>query len=386
MTTPFPATPDHGRPASGRPTSGRPTSGLSQLRSDIDAVDERILGLLNERAGLAGAVGELKRSLQPEAPFYAPAREREVLNRLSALNPGPFPSEALRPVFQEIMGACLSLERPLRVAFLGPEGTFTHQAVKHQFGLSVLALPQGAIPAVFQAVERGQADYGVVPVENATEGVVDSTLDTFLESPLRITAEIQLPVEQALLLRHELELGQVKRVYSHPQALGQCQRWLASHLPNAAQVAAPSTAEAARLAHEDAEGAAVASDLAAKLFDLRVAAEGIQDLSGNATRFLVLGRTPSAPTGKDRTSLVATVKDGPGALLHLLEPFARRGLNLSRIQNRPTRRKAWEHAFFLDVEGHEQDAAVAEALVELREVTASVKLLGSYPQAQEVQR
>ncbi len=363
-----------------------PDPGLSELRVRIDAVDERILGLLNERARHAAAVGELKRELQPGAPFYAPAREREVLSRLASLNPGPFPSEALRPVFQEIMGACLSLERPLRVSFLGPEGTFTHQAVKHQFGLSVHALPQVSIPAIFQAVERGQADCGVVPVENATEGVVDSTLDTFLESPLLITAEILLPVEQALLLRHDLELAQVQRVYSHPQALGQCQRWLARHLPNVAQVSAPSTAEAARLAHEDAEGAAVASELAAKLFDLRVAVECIQDLSGNATRFLVLGRTPTAPTGRDRTSLVATVKDGPGALLHLLEPLAKRGLNLSRIQSRPTRRKAWEHAFFLDVEGHEQDEVIAAALAELREVTASVKLLGSYPQAQEVQR
>jgi chorismate mutase / prephenate dehydratase len=221
-----------------------------------------------------------------------------------------------------------------------------------------------------------------VPVENATEGVVDSTLDTFLESPLRITAEILLPVDQALLLRHDLELAQVQRVYSHPQALGQCQRWLAAHLPRAVQVAAFSTAEAARLAHEDAEGAAVASELAARLFDLRVGAESIQDLSGNATRFLVLGRTTAPPTGQDRTSLVVTVKDGPGALLHLLEPMAR--LNLSRIQSRPTRRKAWEHAFFLDVEGHEQDPNVLEALTELRKVAAAVKLLGSYPQAQEV--
>lgn len=368
-------------------SSPSPTSsGLPELRSRIDAVDERILALLNERARLAEAVGELKRTLRPEAPFYVPAREREVLQRLASLNPGPFPTSALRPVFQEIMGACLSLERPLRVAFLGPEGTFTHQAVKHQFGLSVLALPQGSIPSVFQAVERGQADCGVVPVENATEGIVDSTLDTFLESPLRIIAEILLPVEQALLLRHDLELSLVRRVYSHPQALGQCQRWLADHLPQAIQVAASSTAEAARLAHEDPEGAAVASELAAKLFDLQAAAESIQDLRGNATRFLVLGQSSMPRTGRDRTSLVATVKDGPGALLHLLEPLAKRGLNLSRIQSRPTRRKAWEHAFFLDIQGHEQDEAIAAALAELREVTASVKLLGSYPQAQEVQR
>ncbi|HWQ10487.1 MAG TPA: prephenate dehydratase, partial [Holophaga sp.] len=306
-----------------------------------------------------------------------------VLGRLSSRNAGPFPVEALRQVFQEIMGACLSLERPLRVAFLGPEGTFTHQAVKHQFGLSVQARPEGTIPSVFQAVERGQADFGVVPVENATEGVVDSTLDTFLESPLRITAEILLPVTQSLLLKPDLELSQVQRVYSHPQALGQCQRWLAEHLPRALQVAAPSTAEAARLAREDSGGAAVASSMAARLFDLRIAAESIQDLEGNATRFLVLGHTDTPPTGRDRTSLVATVQDGPGALLRLLEPLARHGLNLSRIQSRPTRKKAWEHAFFLDIQGHAEDAPLAEALVQLRAAAAEVKHLGSYPRAPE---
>ncbi len=361
-------------------------SGLAGLRVRIDDVDERILGLLNSRAELAAEVGELKRTLQPEAPFYAPAREREVLARLASLNPGPFPTKALRPVFQEIMGACLSLERPLRVAFLGPEGTFSHQAANYQFGLSVLSMPQGAIPAVFQAVERGQADYGVVPVENATEGAIDSTLDTFIESPLRIVAEILLPVDLALLAHHDMELPRIRRVYSHPQPLGQCQRWLVTHLPGATQIAASSTIEAARLAREDAEGAAVASELASKLFDLRVAAESIQDLGSNATRFWVLGRTPIARTGRDHTSLVVTVKDGPGALLHLLEPMAKRGLNLTRIQSRPTRRKAWEHAFFLDVEGHEEDEVIAAVLAELREVAASVKLLGSYPQAQEVQR
>lgn len=361
-----------------------PVPGLADLRTRIDAVDDRLLDLLNERARLAGQVGELKRALQPEAPFYAPAREREVVARLTAGNPGPFPTEALRPVFQEIMGACLSLERPLRVAFLGPEGTFSHQAARYQFGLSVHALPQSAIPAVFQAVERGQADYGVVPVENATEGAIDPTLDSFLDSPLRIVAEILLPVDLALLTHPDLELPRIRRVYSHPQPLGQAQRWLAANLPQAIPVAASSTVEAARMAREDAEGAAVASDLAAKLFDLRVAVESIQDLSGNATRFLVLGHAPTAPTGRDRTSLVATVNDGPGALLHLLEPLARHGLNLTRIQSRPTRRKAWDHAFFLDIEGHEGEAAMAEALAELRKVTSGLKLLGSYPQAQEV--
>jgi len=364
----------------------KPPRDLAELCGLIDGVDERILQLLNERAALTTEVGDLKRAIQPEAPFHAPAREQQILHRMEALNAGPFPKEALKPVFREIMSACLSLERPLRVAFLGPEGTFSHQAVKSQFGLSVQTMPQGSIPAVFQAVERDQADYGVAPVENATEGAVDPTLDTFLDSTLRIVAEILLPVDLALLMRHDLDITRIKRVYSHPQPFGQCQRWMAAHLSHATAVVASSTTEAARLAHDDAEGAAIASELAAGLFDLKVAAEGIQDMGGNATRFWVLGRKAPAPTGRDLTSLVVTVKDSPGILLHLLEPLAKYGLNLSRIQSRPTRRKAWEYAFFLDMEGHEKDPAVAAALADLSEVASSVKLLGSYPKAEEIER
>ncbi len=354
---------------------------LDHLRQAIDAVDDEVLALLNRRAGLAAEVGQLKIAAAPEAIFHAPKREREILTRLEAENAGPFPATAVRTIFQEIMSACLSLEKPLRVAFLGPEGTFTHLAARHQFGGSSQSLPQGTIPAVFQAVERGRADYGVVPVENATEGSVDSTLDAFLDSPLRICAEILLPVDQALLLRPDLDLGGVRRVYSHPQALGQCRRWLETHLPQADRIEAPSTSEAARLAREDAEGAAVASELAAELFGLKVAETKIQDLAANATRFLVLGPKGAEPTGRDRTTLLAMAQDGPGALLRLLEPLARRGLNLSRIQSRPTRRKLWEYAFFLDVEGHAEDPEMAEALLELQGACASLKILGSYPQA-----
>ena len=359
---------------------------LPGLRQAIDAVDDQMLDLLNRRAALAAEVGRLKVAAAPEALFHAPAREREVLARLEAENAGPFPPAAVRTVFQEIMSACLSLEKPLRVAFLGPEGTFTHLAARHQFGGSSQSLPQGTIQAVFQAVERQRADYGVVPVENATEGAVDTTLDAFLDSPLQICAEILLPVDQALLLRPGLDLGSVRRVYSHPQALGQCRRWLEAHLPGADRIEAPSTSEAARLAREDAEGAAVASELAADLFGLQVAETKIQDLAANATRFLVLGPNSAEPTGRDRTTLLAMAQDGPGALLRLLEPLARRGLNLSRIQSRPTRRKVWEYAFFLDVEGHAADAPMAEALIELGAACASLKVLGSYPRAMEVAR
>ncbi len=361
-----------------------PSDPLQGLRQAIDRVDDELLSLLNRRAALAAEVGHLKTAAGPEALFHAPKREREVLARLEAENGGPFPAPAVRTIFQEIMSACLSLEKPLRVAFLGPEGTFTHLAARHQFGGSSQSLPQGTIQAVFQAVERARADYGVVPVENATEGAVDSTLDAFLDSPLRICAEILLPVDQALLLRPELDLGAVRRVYSHPQALGQCRRWLEAHLPQADRIEAPSTSEAARLAREDAEGAAVASELAAELFGLKVAETRIQDLAANATRFLVLGPKAAEPTGRDRTTLLAMAQDGPGALLHLLEPLARRGLNLSRIQSRPPRRKLWEYAFFLDIEGHAADAPMAEALAELKGACASMKVLGSYPRAGEM--
>jgi chorismate mutase/prephenate dehydratase len=354
---------------------------LASLRQAIDAVDDQVLALLNRRAGLAAEVGQLKTATTPEALFHAPKREREVLARLETENGGPFPDAAVRTIFQEIMSACLSLEKPLRVAFLGPEGSFTHLAARHQFGGSSQSLPLGTIQAVFQAVERARADYGVVPVENATEGSVDTTLDAFLDSPLRICAEILLPVDQALLLRPDLDLAGVRRVYSHPQALGQCRRWLEAHLPQADRIEAPSTSEAARLAREDAEGAAVASELAAELFGLKVVETRIQDLAANATRFLVLGPKGAEPSGRDRTTLLAMAQDGPGALLRLLEPLARRGLNLSRIQSRPTRRKLWEYAFFLDVEGHAEDPLMAEALVDLQGACASLKVLGSYPQA-----
>jgi len=354
---------------------------LASLRQAIDAVDDQVLALLNRRAGLAAEVGRLKSEASPEALFHAPKRERQVLARLEAQNGGPFPDAAVRTIFQEIMSACLSLEKPLRVAFLGPEGTFTHLAARHQFGGSCQALPQGTVQAVFQAVERARADYGVVPVENATEGAVDSTLDAFLDSPLRICAEILLPVDQALLVRPGLDLGSVRRVYSHAQALGQCSRWLEAHIPRADRIETPSTTEAARLAREDGEGAAVASELAAELFGLQVAETRIQDLAANATRFLVVGPRSAEPTGRDRTTLLAMAQDGSGALLRLLEPLARRGLNLSRIQSRPTKRKLWEYAFFLDVEGHTEDPLMAEALVELQSACASLKVLGSYPQA-----
>ncbi len=360
------------------PDSPQPPS-LADLRGAIDATDLGILRLLSQRAHLAADIGRLKR--ESRAPFHVPHREREVLNRLEEANPGPLANTAVRAIFREVMSACLGLEQPLRVAFLGPEGTFTHQAVQSQFGLGIQAVPCGRVASVFQAVERGQADYGVVPIENATEGAVDSSLDAFFESSLTISAEIILPVSHALLARTPVDLGTLQRVHSHPQALAQCRRWLEENLPGASLQEAPSTAEAARRAWADPGGAAIASALTARLFDLMVLRQDLQDLRGNATRFLVLGGEEPKPTGLDRTTLLLTVRDAPGALLGLLEPLAHHGLNMTRIESRPTRRVAWEHAFFVDVEGHREDPAMIRALQDLRTHTQSLRILGSYPRA-----
>lgn len=355
---------------------------LDDLRRRIDALDDRLLALLNERAALAAQVGAVK--AKENRAFFVPSREKAVVARLEAANPGPFPTASLRPVFKEVMSACRSLEQGLRVAFLGPEGTFTHMAMKHQFGLSALGLPVGTVAAVFKEVEQGRADFGVVPIENSTDGAVTHTLDTFLDSPLKISAEIILEVDQCLLGRPGLDLPAVERVYSHPQGLGQCRRWLEGNLPRAALVEAPSTAEAARMAREDAGGAAIASELAADLFDLAVLRERIQDVRENATRFLVLGTAQADPTGRDKTSLLVAAKDGPGLLFHLLQPFAEAGLNLTKIESRPSRRKAWENVFFLDVAGHASDPSLAAALKALAPLCETVKVLGSYPVAESV--
>jgi chorismate mutase/prephenate dehydratase len=306
---------------------------LAEIRTKIDATDDEILRLLNKRAGFVAKVADLKAALQ--VPFYVPSRERQIAERLSAANPGPFPTESIRSVFQEIFSACLSLEKKVRVAYLGPEGTFSHQAVKRQFGLSARATPMGTIPSVFEEVERGNADFGVVPVENTTEGIVLHTLDSFMESELKISAEIALEVNMCLLARAGTELQQIERVYSIPIALGQCRRWLATNLPRATLVEARSTADASRQAHDDARGASVASEMAAKLYDLEVLRRKIEDLPYNMTRFLLLGRQQAEPTGRDKTSVLLVTRDEPGILFRTLGAFAQRGLNMTRSRAAP---------------------------------------------------
>jgi chorismate mutase/prephenate dehydratase len=357
-----------------------PKEELDELRGQIDAADDQILALLNKRAGLVGRVAELKSELA--VPFYVPSRERQIADRLSAANTGPFPTEAIRSVFQEIFSACLALEKGVRIAYLGPEGTFSHMAVKQQFGLSARATPIGTIPGVFEEVARGGADFGVVPVENTTEGGIIHTFDTFLESDLKISAEIALEIHMCLLARTGVELTEIERVYSIPVAAGQARRWLATHLPRATIVEARSTADGARLAHDDARGAAVGAEIAARLYDLVILRRNIEDLAHNMTRFLVVGREQATRTGKDKTSLLLVTRDEPGILYRVLGAFAQRGLNMSKIESRPSRRRPWEYVFFVDIDGHESDQALAAALADVRPSCETLKVLGSYPRAE----
>lgn len=351
---------------------------LRGLRDRINALDDALLELLNQRARLAEEVAELKRG--SERAFYVPEREREVVDRLQGANAGPFPSDAIRPVFQEIISACLRLESGLRVAYLGPEATFTHQAVKRHFGTSALAQPCGSIASVFAEVERGQAEFGVVPVENSSEGIVHHTLDSFVDSRLTIAAEIVVDVDHCLLARPGTGETAIRRVYSHPQALGQCRGWLQQNLPRATLVESPSTADAARAAQGDAEGAAIAAGLAARMYGLAVLREKLQDVAENVTRFLVIGDAPPPPpTGQgDKTSVLLVLPDSAGALYQVLRPLADASINLTKIESRPSRRKAWDYIFFLDLDGHAEEPRVAAVLRELEGTCQLFKVLGSY--------
>ena len=356
---------------------------LASLRVAIDGIDDELLELLNRRARLAQEVAERKQGLG--GAFYVPSRERAIVDRLQEANPGPFPAAAIRPVFQEVISACLSLEEGVRVSYLGPEATFTHQAVKRHFGTSARTVPCGSIPAVFEEVERGVTDFGVVPVENSSEGIVSHTLDSFLDSDLRICAEIGVGVDHCLLARDGVGEATIERVYSHPQALSQCRRWIARNLPRATLVETSSTADAARAAKSDSAGGAVASELASRIYGLTVLRRQLQDMPDNVTRFLVIGNTappPPSATGGDRTSVLLVLPaEQPGALYEVLKPLSEVGVNLTKIESRPSRRRPWEYVFFLDVDGHEDDPPIGRALAQISEVCDLFKILGSYRKA-----
>jgi chorismate mutase/prephenate dehydratase len=345
-------------------------------RDAIDVLDREILSRLNERAMHAKAIGALKAGGGGAA--YRPDREAQVLARLCDQNGGPLSDAAIIGVFRQVMSACLALEQKLRIAYLGPAGTFSHAAVGKHFGQFVDALPYATIDEIFRAGEAGQADYAVVPVENSTEGAVGRTLDLMYSTELSICGEIKLRVEQNLLSK-ETAIERITKIYSHAQSLAQCAQWLARHLPGAARVPVSSNAEAARLAAQEPGTAAIAGEIAASIYGLSVLAAHVEDEPNNTTRFWVLGRQSVPPSGRDETSLVMSAANQPGAMHALLEPFARHGVSMSRIESRPARTGLWEYLFFVDVLGHRDDAAVAAALRELRSKAPFLKLLGSYP-------
>ena len=350
---------------------------MDGLRAGIDAVDARIVKLLDERARLARRIGEVK--LAKGLPAYVPSRERKVLNRVAELSEGDFPETGLEAVFREIISASISLEAPLKVAYLGPETTFTHEAARRAFGASVELAPEATVADVFSRVERGEAEHGVVPVENSMEGAVTHTLDELMGSPLRICGEVYMPISQSLLSRED-SLENIHKVYSHPMALAQAGSWLRGELPHASLEEADSTAEAARLASGESGVAAVGSSLAADHYGLRVLASDIQDARTNATRFIVLGRSWAGPTGRDKTSVVFSFKNRPGGLRDALSAFAEEGIDLRRIESRPSRRRAWTYVFFADFGGHPEDENVKRALAKLEEHTTYLSLIGAYPE------
>ena len=364
-----------------RPAAKAPID-LSKIRDSIDAVDAQIHALLNERARFAQLVGISKSAAGKAVDFYRPEREAEVLRKALKRNSGPLRDEEIARLFREIMSACLAQQEPLKVAFLGPEGTFSQAAVIKHFGSSVRALPLAAIDEVFHEVEGGIADFGVVPIENSTEGTVNHTLDMFLTSGLKICGEVELRIHHSLMAR-SAGLADIKRICAHPQALAQCRGWLDEQLPDVERIAVSSNAEGARRARDERGTAAVASRAAAEIYGLTLLATEIEDRQDNTTRFLVVGRGILGRSGVDRTTLLlsASDTDDAGALFRLLEPFAEHRVNMTRIESRPSRKRNWDYVFFIDIEGHVSDEPVAKALAALDGRASLFKVLGSYPRA-----
>lgn len=354
---------------------------LEEIRRKIDQIDRSLLDLLSERADLVHEVGVIKKrgSLQ----IYAPEREQALLKRLVEMNDGRLPEKSIRAIYREIMSAALALEEDLKIAYLGPEGTWTHQAAIKKFGHSVEYLPQVNFSDVFDRVARRTADYGVVPIENSTEGAVSHTLDLFVDSPLHICSQIMMRIENGLMAAIPAEA--IKTLYSHPQVFGQCRQWILANFPQVDLVEVSSTTKAAQIARDEADSgaAALGGALAAELYGLTMLEESIQDRATNTTRFLVLGEKTCPPTGDDRTSLLFAIDDSPGSLVRALQAFDHFQINMSKIESRPSKRKDWEYFFYVDLAGHCEDAELKRAITELRTHCSMVKLLGSYPDSSE---
>jgi len=348
---------------------------LAELRQKINEIDGQMVNLLNERAKFSSQIGKIK--VANNKSIYAPDREREVLERIRALNKGPMTQEAFEAIYREIMSSALALEKQLKIAYLGTEGSFTHMAATKKFGSQVAYSKCNSISEIFQKVERGECEYGVVPIENSTEGAVTHTFDILVDSDLKICAQILLKISHCLLSKYNIK--DIKNIYSNPQAFGQCRNWLLQYLPEAGQIWVPSTTQAAQKASKQSYSAAIASSLAAKVYDLPVLYKDIQDIGHNMTRFLVISTQDVLPTGKDRTSILFSIKDKMGALHAMLTPFYKNKINLTKIESRPSKKKAWDYYFFVDLEGHRQDVHVRKALDQLEGMCKYLKIVGSYP-------
>ncbi|HDZ57686.1 MAG TPA: prephenate dehydratase [Pseudomonas xinjiangensis] len=357
---------------------------LKALRNRIDSLDEKILELISERASCAQTVAQVKQKSLPEGArpvFYRPEREAWVLKHIMELNKGPLDNEEMARLFREIMSACLALEEPLRVAYLGPEGTFTQAAAIKHFGHSVVSVPMAAIDEIFREVAAGAVQFGVVPVENSTEGAINHTLDSFLEHDMVICGEVELRIHHHLLIGENTRTEKISRVYSHAQSLAQCRKWLDAHYPNVERVAVSSNAEAAKRVKGEWNSAAIAGDMACELYGLTKIAEKIEDRPDNSTRFLIIGSQSVPSTGDDKTSVIVSMRNKPGALHELLQPFHTNGVDLSRIETRPSRSGKWTYVFFIDFFGHQDDPLVKDVLEKINDESVALKVLGSYPKA-----
>jgi len=351
------------------------TEQLIQLRNEIDAIDDELLRLINTRARLAQQIGR-----QKSGTAYRPERESQIFSRLQQANTGPLRTEHIVHLFTEVISLCRALEEPLVVAYLGPQGTFSEEAVTKRFGSAVTSIPCSSIDDIFRKVESGTADYGVVPVENSTEGAVGRTMDLLLQTPLKVCGELQLPVHQCLMAQHA-DPASIRKIYSHPQSFAQCQTWLNENLPAVDCINAASNADAARQAATDSSAAAIAGKKAAEVFGLKICAANIEDNPNNTTRFLVVGQQEVAPSGRDKTSLAMATHNRPGAVHELLAAFAHHRVSMTRLESRPSRASLWEYVFFTDIEGHQKDENVAGALQALRDNATFLKVFGSYPAA-----
>ena len=364
-------------------TDKTPSVKLANLRAQIDGLDRQILALINQRAGCALEVAEVKQAFVDDTPpvYYRPEREAQVLRNIAAMNPGPLSDEKVLAVYRQIMSACLALEEPLQVAFLGPEGTFTQLASLKHFGHAVVGKPMVTLDDVFREVASENCHYGVVPVENSTEGVISHTLDNFLTSSLRICGEVELCIHHHLMIAPDTDADKIEKIYSHQQTLSQCRRWLDGHMPKVARIAANSNAEAARRVRHEPDAGAIAGEIAADIYGLKILSKKIEDAADNTTRFIVIGREKIGASGKDKTAIMVSTHNHPGALYKLLEPFHRHNISLTSIETRPSRTGMWSYVFFIDFEGHILDDKVKAVLAEIDTNSLDVKWLGSFPKA-----